>query len=62
MSGLQPDLFILHSPLLNESSLGFLPPLNYMLKFSGYPQFFQVLISRDIIWKRDSHSSIRVNY
>ena len=29
------ELFPLHSPLLGESWLVSLPPLNYMLKFSG---------------------------
>ena len=30
------ELFLLQSPLLEESWLVSFPPLNYMLKFSGY--------------------------
>lgn len=31
------ELFPVHSPLLRKSLLFSFPPLNYMLKFSGYP-------------------------
>ena len=32
----QVELFLLQSPLLEESWLVSFPPLNYMLKFGGY--------------------------
>ena len=35
----QVELFPLHSPLLGESLLVSFPPLNNMLKFSGYSRF-----------------------
>ena len=38
------ELFPVHSPLLGESSLVSLPPLTYMLKFSGLSDFYQVVI------------------
>lgn len=32
----QPELILVHSPLLKESYLVSFPPLTYMLKFSGF--------------------------
>jgi len=39
------ELLALHSPLLGQSSLVSFPPLNNMLKFSGYSHFISGLIS-----------------
>ena len=37
------ELFLLHSPLLEESFVVSFPPLTYMLKFRGYFQLSRVV-------------------
>ena len=51
------ELILFHSPLLKESLLVSFPPLNYMLKFRGYPYRAEIRLENS---KRhnDKHSSL----
>ena len=55
------ELFLLHSPLLEESFVVSFPPLTYMLKFRGYLQLNRVMLGKGISAQSSSKTLARRN-